>query len=105
MPRGYLPLDRLNMTFRDLDESLDYEASRGSYIRQVCECGRLPSKAYRARLARWWAYAPQEKLPAELLDKIRLVAMPWLRAREGHPIQQRFTKRQAEIARKRLGKK
>ena len=97
-------LDRLNWLYRDLDEALGYGASRGAYTFQVCERGRVPSREYRRRLVRWWSRRPQPKPPAELLEQIRLVAVPWLRQREGQPVARRYSRRRANVARKRLGR-
>jgi hypothetical protein len=91
---------RLNWTYRDLDCALGYSLSRGSYSRQVCQCGRLPSVEYRRRLIRWWARGPQPKPPPTLLQQIQTVAVPWLRAREGQPVQRTYSRRRARIARR-----
>lgn len=97
---------RLNMTYRDLDDALGYGPSRGSYTRQICERGRVPSLTYQRRLRRWWAGNPQPRPPANLLQQIQAVAVPWLRAREGQtgnaPARQPYTRRQAKMAKRRL---
>lgn len=97
---------RLNWSYRDLDEALGYGLSRGSYSRQVCQCGRMPSLEYKQRLMRWWNSKPQAKPPANLLSQIQAVAVPWLAARQGqHVVNRTYTRRQARVARKRLAKR
>ena len=94
---------QLNWTYRDLDDALGYGPSRGSYSRQVCEAGRVPSLTYRQRLMRWWNSKPQANPPVHLFLQIQTVAVPWLRTREGQATIRTYTRRQARIARKRLG--
>lgn len=93
---------RLNWSYIDLDEALGYGASRGSYTRQVCESGRVPSLEYRLRLMRWWNKNPQIRPPKNLLLNIQTVAVPWLREREGQSQVRIYTRRRASIAAKRL---
>ena len=97
-------LDRLNWSYQDLDQALGYGASRGSYTRQIVACGRVPSVEYQRRLFRWWANKPQPKPRQDFLFRIQTVAVPWLRARQGRRMAQCYTRRRAEIARKRLGR-
>lgn len=94
---------RLNWTYRDLDEALGYGLSRGSYTRQICERGRVPSLEYKRKLIRWWSRKPQPKPPANLLQQIQAVAVPWLRAREGQLVERVYTRRQARIVKWRFG--
>jgi hypothetical protein len=96
-------LERLNWTYRDLDDALGYKKSRGSYTRQVCECGLVPGLPYRKRLARWWANNPQPRPAKDLLLKIQTVVVPWLRAREGQPVARSYNKQRAKVAVRRLG--
>lgn len=97
-----LALLQLNWSYRDLDDALGYGLSRGSYTRQVLECGRVPSPNYRRALVRWWNRLPQRKPAANLLQRIQAAVVPWLRAREGQPQPQRtYTRRQAHIIRSR----
>jgi hypothetical protein len=93
---------RLNWSYRDLDEALGYGLSRGSYTRQVCETGKVPSLEYKRRLVRWWNKQPQPKVPATLFQHIQLTVVPWLRAREGQLSNQTFSRRQAHMAAQRL---
>jgi hypothetical protein len=90
----------LNWSYRDLDEALGYRASRGAYTYLVCERNRVPSSNYRRRLIRWWARGPQPKPPPTLLQQIQTVAVPWLRAREGQPVQRAYSRRRARVARR-----
>jgi len=97
---------QLNWTYHDLDEALGYGASRGSYTRQICEAGRVPSREYQRRLMRWWNNKPQAKAPANLLHQIQTVVVPWLRAREGQmSANQSYTRRRARMAAKRSARR
>jgi hypothetical protein len=94
-------LRQLNWSYVDLDDALGFGPSRGSYTRQVLECGRAPSMRYRIALERWWNRNPQRKFSPTLLLQIQAVAVPWLRAREGQPVTKRtYTRRQARLIRR-----
>jgi len=93
-------LHDLNWSYQDLDAALGFPNSRGSYTRQVCECDRIPSSKYRRRLSRWWVRGPQRKFDPDLIERIRAVAVPFLRAREGHPVVRSYSRKQARMARR-----
>lgn len=87
----------LGWTPRDLDIALGFTKSRGAYTIMVLRHGRIPSRRYRRALAHWDSSNPR---PADLLQRIQAVAVPWLRAREGQPVPLRtYTRRQARIIR------
>jgi hypothetical protein len=90
----------LNWSYHDLDTALGFPNSRGSYTYLVCECGRAPSLKYRRRLSRWWVRGPQRKFDPALIERIRAVAVPFLRAREGHPVARCYSRKQARMARR-----
>jgi hypothetical protein len=94
-------LHDLNWSYCDLDIALGFKASRGSYTRQVCECGLVPSVRYRRRLSRWWARGPQRKFDSDLIERIRAVAVPFLRAHEGqYPVARCYSRKQARRAKR-----